>query len=68
MTMFFKGTDVRVARILTEDEDFITIEVMKNMDDSWSIQEGDKFLTVLFITNEGMRGNNVKAWLPWKDS
>lgn len=55
----------RVGRILHEDAHFVTLEVGKSLDTAVRLEDGDRFLTLLFchVTDEGV----VAAWLPWEE-
>lgn len=60
------------ARVLNEDDDFITLEVAKHdavtftlqRDENNQIVGGDRFYTILFITVEDGQG---RIWKPWED-
>lgn len=58
-----RGADLRVARVLHQDERFLTLEVAKQDDWPLQIQDGDEFLTLLFVKQ---RDGAVHAWLPWE--
>jgi len=61
-----RGSDFRVGRVLREDDDFLTLEVAKNPDRELRLEEGDRFLTLLFVQKRpGGRPGDVRAWLPW---
>lgn len=61
------------ARVLAEDDDFITLEVAKHDGVTFHLQQdaegetvgGDRFFTILFI--HAVDGKGV-AWLPWKET
>lgn len=63
---------VKVARVLNEDDDFLTIEVAKHdgvtfhlqMDDEGETVGGDRFLTLVFTKTDGRGG--MRTWEPWK--
>lgn len=64
--MKVRGSDFRVGRVLHEDGDFLTLEVAKNPDRELRLEEGDHFLTLLFVQKRpGGRPGDVRAWLPW---
>jgi hypothetical protein len=57
---------IRVGRVLHEDDDLITIEVAKNEHRQLNIEEGDQFLSLLFVHQPpGMPVGQLRAWLPW---
>ena len=61
-----------VSRVITEDADFITIEVGKRDDVTWHLQQneegetvgGDRFLTMMFVHTA--EGGGMETWLPWE--
>jgi hypothetical protein len=63
---------ISVARVLSEDDDFLVLEVGKHDNVTFTLQKdedgetigGDRFLTVLFIhhTDDG-----AEVWKPWED-
>lgn len=65
--MEVSSSDLFIGRVLHEDESFVTIEVAKNNDVSFHLQQneegetvgGDRFLTMLFLKNFGV-------WNPFK--
>lgn len=59
-----KSEQILPARVLHEDDDFITIEVGKHDDVSFTLESGDRFLTMVFVR---FVGDRARAWLPWKD-
>jgi hypothetical protein len=69
--MKFSRDMVFPGRVLAEDDDFITMEIAKHDDVSFSLQRdennevvgGDRFLTLLFI--HAVRGV-PKVWKPWE--
>lgn len=56
---------VKPARVLHEDDDFVTVEVGKHDDVSFTLEDGDEFLTLLFIRSDGEGG--MEVWEPWAD-
>lgn len=58
---------LRVARVLAEDGDFITLEIAKSDDRELQISEGDQFYTVLFVHNPD-KDSTLVPWLPWEGS
>jgi hypothetical protein len=66
------GKEISVARILSEDSNFITLEVAKsdqvsftlNQDDEGNVIGGDKFLTLLFVRPNS--NEDLEAWKPWQ--
>jgi hypothetical protein len=54
---------IRPARVLHEDETFLTLEVPKDETRELRIEDGDRFLTLIFVRNvDGV----TKPWLPWE--
>jgi len=63
-----KGSDIRVGRVLHEDDAFLTIEVAKRDDRPLQVEDGDRYLTLLFIRSAPTRADprRAVAWLPWE--
>jgi hypothetical protein len=68
--------DLSVARVLHEDDDFITLEVGKRDDASWHVapvadepEKPQQFYTILFVTQDsGYPGEPyAKVWKPWEE-
>jgi hypothetical protein len=59
------GADLCVGRVLHEDDDFMTIEVVKNEERPLNIESGDRYLTLLFVRQVDGAG---QVWKPWKDT
>ena len=58
---------VRISRVLHEDDELMTVEVVKNEQRELKLEEGDKFLTLVFIHNlEGTK--YFETWIPWEAS
>ena len=62
-SMRAKRDDFCVGRVLHEDDGFVTLEVAKDMSRTLQLEDGDRFLTVLFVHNTP---TGVKAWKPWE--
>lgn len=58
-----RGTDIRVARVLHEDDAAVTLEVIKNENRPMEVRDGDKFWTVIFVHQ---KAGGVHPWLPWE--
>lgn len=62
---------IKVARVLVEDDDFLTIEVGKHDGVTFHLQQndegetvgGDKFLTLVFTHRVD---DHMEVWEPWK--
>lgn len=61
-----KNHDLLVGRVLSEDKDFITIEIAKHDEDYFTLNKDDQFYTLLFVTNKNMDRGQLRAWLPWE--
>jgi hypothetical protein len=64
---------LKVARVLHQDGDFVTLEVGKHDDVTFHLQQdpetgetvgGDEFLTVIFVR---AAGGGFETWEPWSD-
>lgn len=55
--MQFTKKHLFVARVISKDDpEFVTIEVMKGMDSTFTVQDGDEFLTMVFVRASGKPG------------
>ncbi len=61
--MALSSDHIRVARVLAQDDKFMTLEVLKTDDEPVHVHEGDEFLTLIFVRQE--RGG-VESWMPWE--
>jgi hypothetical protein len=67
-------TTLLVGRVLSEDDDFITMEIGKHDAVTFHLQQndegetvgGDRFLTVVFVHNDG--SGKAVPWVPWADA
>ncbi len=68
--MRIRRQDLKVSRVLSEDGDFLTLEVGKRDDVTYHLQQneegetvgGDRFLTVLFVRSDGH--GDMEVWDP----
>lgn len=58
---------IKPARVLHEDDDFLTLEVGKHDDVSFTLDEegGNSFLTLIFVHADGEGA--MEVWEPWAD-
>lgn len=63
------GDHIKVGRVLHEDDAFLTIEVAKDDNRTLRVEQGDRYLTLVFVRNAPTHGNPQRAvaWLPWED-
>lgn len=67
-----KRSQIKISRILAEDDDFLTLEVGKRDDVVYHLQQneegetvgGDRFLTLLFVRNTD---SGMEVWDPTID-
>lgn len=59
-----QGKDIRIAKVVGENEDGLTLFVPKDMNGTFKLTEGDAFLSLLFVKNDNRGG--VVAWTPWE--
>lgn len=61
------GNLMRVGRVLHEDDAFMTIEIAKSEQRQLRVEDGDQFLTLLFVHQaQTPSGPRAEAWLPWE--
>lgn len=61
-----------IARVLSEDDDFATVEVAKHDRVTFHLQQndagetvgGDKFLTLIWVRKSDEGG--METWIPWE--
>jgi hypothetical protein len=56
---------LRIGRVLHEDDDLVTLEVVKNEDRQLRVEDGDRYLTLVFLRQE-RQGAAMTFWLPWE--
>lgn len=56
---------IRVAKVVGESDEGLTLFIPKDMTGTFHIEDGDRFLTVLFVRQQG---SGVVPWLPWGES
>jgi hypothetical protein len=63
-----RGDQLRVGRILHEDDAFLTLEVAKSDERELRIENGDQFLTLMFVRAAPTHADprRAEAWLPWE--
>lgn len=55
--------DICIGRVLHEDDKFITLEVIKDEKRHLRLEDGDKFLSLLFVHQVD---GKVAVWKPWE--
>lgn len=60
-----KFDDIKIARVVGENEDGLTLFVPKDMDGEFHLDGGERFLTILFIKQDGP--GRRRAWTPWEE-
>lgn len=62
--MFHDG-HIRVAHVIDENEDMITVEIPKSDKHTFNLEDSDKkeFYTMLFVRKIE---DNLAVWLPWE--
>lgn len=60
--------EMRVGRVLHEDGDFVTLEVAKSDQRQLRVEEGDRYLTLVFVKHQPSATDQARmvAWLPWE--
>lgn len=62
----FTRDDLVVGRVVSEDEGFMLIEIMKReATDTFTLQDGDRFFTLAFVRQVDGR---TELWKPWNDA
>ena len=58
-------SNIRSARVIQEDKDFLILEIAKQADELVQVHEGDKFYAVIFVRPDG--NQTMQAWVPWEN-
>jgi hypothetical protein len=56
---------VRICRVLHEDDAFMTVEVPKDLNRQLRLEDGDRFLTLIFCKTED--DGRLRTWIPWEN-
>lgn len=59
-------SELKIARVLHQDDSFITLEICKNEHRQLKIEDGDEFLSLIFVRHDPS-DNTMEVWTPWKD-
>jgi len=63
------GHNILVARVLSEDDKFMTLEVAKDDNTSFTLDPDpnspDRFFMVIFVHPREDMDNTLEAWKPW---
>ena len=61
--------EMRVGRVLHEDDAFVTLEVAKSDRRELRLEDGDRFLTLVFVKHSPSAADQARmvAWLPWEE-
>lgn len=65
--MQFNMKHLQIGRVLYEDDDFVTLEIPKDKTRKLKIEDGDKFLSVVFVKHD-TSDNSVVIWTPWEEN
>lgn len=57
---------IRVARVVGENEDGLTLFVPKDENGEFHLEGGEKFLTMIF-TRQDPAGRGAVTWIPWEE-
>ena len=55
---------IRIAKVVGENEDGLTLFVPKNEEGTFHLTDGDKFLTIMFCRHDPS-DNTMEIWIPW---
>lgn len=63
--MKLKTSDLRVGRVISNDGNFVLLEVAKNDEATFTLDEEvpDNFLTLLFLRRD--EDGDMSIWNPW---
>lgn len=60
------GAHIRIGRVLHEDKDFMTLELAKSDQTPLRVEDGDNFLTLIFVHQDD--DGQTSSWFPWEDA
>jgi hypothetical protein len=55
---------LRVARVVGENNDGLTLFVPKDENGAFHLEGGERFLTLIFTKTDG---GGMKTWIPWEE-
>lgn len=55
---------LRVAKVVGENEEGITLFVPKSLEGEFNLEGGERFLTFIFTRSAG--SGSFETWLPWE--
>ena len=66
MSLHVRRDSINVARVLNEDDDFLTLEIAKHSNINMTLDPEipDRFLFLMFVKIEE---GNALIWTPWKE-
>jgi hypothetical protein len=56
---------VRIARVVGENEDGLTLFVPKDEQGEFHLEGGERFLTMIF-THQNPHTRKMETWIPWE--
>lgn len=59
-------SQIKVARVLHEDDEFMTLEVIKHNNHELTLKTDDRFLSIAFVRSTGE--GEAEIWLPWENA
>lgn len=62
--MRVRKDEIRIAKVVGENEDGITLFVPKDMEGVFHLTEGDEFLSLMFVKQDGH--GDMMIWVPWE--
>lgn len=60
-------SELKIAKVIGENEDGLTLFVPKDEHGTFHLTEGDKFLTMLFLRHDPS-DNSMEIWTPWEET
>lgn len=64
MSLNIYQSQMQVGRVVTEDEKFMLLEIAKDQTEPVTLQEGDRFFTLVFVRAIGPQQADI--WVPWE--
>lgn len=67
MNEYFRArpSDVAIGKVIGENEEGVTLFVPKDIHGTFHLEQGDTFLSLLFVKTDGRGG--MMPWVPWAD-
>ena len=56
---------ITIAQLVEEDDDYALLRVAKHKNASFTVEEGDKFFTMMFVRQDGSKEGHLLPYHPF---